>query len=87
MNGVSGLNPYGGLWSGIASGVGAISNGIVALSGSQNDIQIAQAQAAAEKAKADAAAQQQKYKYYAVAGVVVLLIVGFFIYKYTKKQE
>lgn len=87
MNEVSGLNPYGGLWSGIASGVGAITSGVVALSGTQNEVQIAQAQAAAEKAKADAAAQQQKYKYYAIAGVAILLIAGFLIYKYSKKDK
>ena len=48
---------------------------------------IVQAGAIEAKAQADAAAQQQKYKYYAIAGVVVLLIVGFFIYKYTRKQD
>ena len=90
MNEVSAVNPYSGMWGGITGGVTAITNGILTLSGDQQigqDVAITQAAAAAAKAQADAAAQQQKYKYYAIAGVAVLLVVGFFIYKYTKKEK
>ncbi len=71
------MNPYGGLWAGIASGVGSISTGIQGLAGG-NELA---ADVAIAKAKADAEANALKYKYYAVAGVVVLLIVCYFIFR------
>ena len=90
MNELGSMNPYGGLWSGIASGVGSITNGVIAITGGTDAAsQLANSQVAAsvEKAKIDAETQQKKYKYYAIAGVIILIIVSYFIFKAKKDDK